>query len=103
MVSIFTTSSDNINIYNNNFGPWGWGGGFGWGWNQWNNFNNTNVSRSTDGSLYIDLIDAQKKELIWQGKGSGYLVTRNMEKKEERIKEFVTNIMEKYPPGMDKK
>ncbi|MDB4402725.1 DUF4136 domain-containing protein, partial [Algibacter sp.] len=39
-----------------------------------------------------------KKELVWQGMGTGYL-SRNMEKKEARIKEFVTKIMEKYPPG----
>ncbi len=102
LVSIFTKSRENINVYNNN----GFGGfGYGWGWSPfyWNNFNNTSVSRSTQGSLYIDLIDAKKKELVWQGKGDGYLVTRNMEKKEERINEFVTHIMEKYPPGMEKK
>ncbi len=101
LVSIFTKSSERINVFNNGFGP-GFGWGWGWGWSPflWNNFNTTSVSRSSEGSLYIDLIDAKKKELVWQGTGSGYLVTRNMEKKEARIKEFVTNIMEKYPPGM---
>ena len=48
-------------------------------------------------TLYIDLIDAYKKELVWQGIGTGYL-TKSMNKKEERIKEFVSKIMEKYPP-----
>jgi len=48
--------------------------------------------------LYIDLIDANKKELVWQGMGVGYLSQR-MDKKEERIKEFVAKIMERYPPG----
>ena len=42
-----------------------------------------------------------KKELVWQGMGTGYL-SRNMDKKEERIKEFVSEIMKKYPPGMVK-
>ena len=82
-------------------GAWGWGGwgpwggfgpGWGWGWNQ------PTVSTSTQGTLYIDLIDAKKKELVWQGMGTGYL-SRNMEKKEARIKEFVEEIMTKYPPG----
>ena len=45
----------------------------------------------------IDLIDAKKKELIWQGQGVGYL-TKNIEKKDERIREFVKKIMERYPP-----
>lgn len=96
LVSLFTKSREKINIYNDNFGPYG----YGWGWHPWywNHYNNTSVSRSTEGVLYVDLIDASKKELVWQGMGSGYL-TQNMEKKESLIKEFVAKIMEKYPPG----
>ncbi|NMH89735.1 DUF4136 domain-containing protein [Flavivirga algicola] len=105
LISLFTKSQQRVDVYNNSwgyggwgwggFGPgWGWGGfgpGWGWGWNQ------PSVSTSTQGTLYIDLIDANKKELVWQGMGTGYL-SRNMEKKEARIKEFVTEIMTKYPP-----
>jgi len=101
LVSLFTKSQQRVDVYNNSwgYGGWGWGGygsfgpGWGWGWNQ-----QPNISTSTQGHLYIDLIDANKKELVWQGMGTGYL-SRNMEKKEARIKEFVTKIMEKYPPG----
>ncbi|MCF8274602.1 MAG: DUF4136 domain-containing protein [Flavobacteriaceae bacterium] len=98
LISLFTKSNQRVNVYNNYWGngAWGWGGfgpGWGWGWNQ------PNVTTSTEGTLYIDLIDANKKELVWQGMGTGYL-SRNMDKKEERIKEFVAKIMEKYPPGM---
>lgn len=99
LVSIFTKSRERINVYNN-----GWGGyGYGWGWSPWywGGYGYGNVSRSTEGSLYIDLIDAAKKELVWQGVGTGYL-TNTMSKKEERIKEFVMKIMEKYPPGAGK-
>ena len=94
LVSIFTKSREKINVYNDGFGPYG----YGWGWYPWywNSYNT--VSRSTEGVLYIDLIDAKKKELVWQGQGTGYL-TQNMEKKEERIKEFVNKILENYPPG----
>jgi hypothetical protein len=98
LISLFTKSNQRVDVYNNYWGngAWGWGGfgpGWGWGWNQ------PNVTTSTEGTLYIDLIDANKKELVWQGMGTGYL-SRNMDKKEERIKEFVAKIMEKYPPGM---
>lgn len=99
LVSIFTKERQEVNVWrNNSFG----GFGYGWGWSPfYNNFNN-NVSTSTQGSLYIDLIDAKKKELVWQGKGSGYLRSySNVDKKEARIKEFVTEIMTKYPPGAD--
>lgn len=96
LVSLFTKERQEVNIYNNGYG-------YGWGWSPfYNNFNN-NVSTSTQGSLYIDLIDAKKKELVWQGKGSGYLNTSsNVDKREARIKEFVAEIMTKYPPGFEK-
>lgn len=100
LVSIFTKSQQRVDVYNNNWGlgGWGWGGfgGWGWGWNQ-----QPMVSTTTEGTLYIDLIDSNKKELIWQGMGTGYLSQR-MDKKEERIKEFVSKVMEKYPPAMEK-
>ncbi len=97
LVSLFTKSQQRVNVYNNawGYGGWGWGGfgpGWGWGWN-----NQPTVSTRTQGVLYVDLIDANKKELVWQGMGTGYL-SQNMEKKEIRIKEFVSKIMEKYPP-----
>jgi hypothetical protein len=38
------------------------------------------VSSTTEGTLYIDLIDAKKKELVWEGQGVGYL-TQNREQK----------------------
>jgi hypothetical protein len=99
LVSIFTKSNQRVDVYNNNWGvgAWGWGGPrWGWGWNM-----QPTVSTTTQGVLYVDLIDANKKELVWQGQGTGYL-SKNVDKKEERIKEFVTKIMEKYPPGMEK-
>ncbi|SFZ93262.1 protein of unknown function [Flaviramulus basaltis] len=96
LVSLFTKSQQRVDVYNNSwgYGGWGWGGYGPWGWG----YNQPNTSVTTQGVLYIDLIDANKKELVWQGMGTGYL-SKNMEKKEERIKEFVSEIMGKYPPG----
>ncbi|MFY0603213.1 MAG: DUF4136 domain-containing protein [Flavobacteriaceae bacterium] len=96
LVSIFTKSRDRVNVTtNNNFG-WGWG----WGWNpwMWGGMNQTNVNQYTEGTLFIDFIDKQKKELVWQGVGSGMMKFRSREKKEKRIKEFVKEIISKYPP-----
>ncbi|MEQ9583155.1 MAG: DUF4136 domain-containing protein, partial [Arenibacter sp.] len=82
-----------------------WGAGFyGWGWSPfyWGSpyFGGNNVSTRTEGSIYIDIIDAKNKELVWQGRGVGTLNNiRNMEKKEKRIQEFVSEILEAYPPG----
>ena len=98
LVSIFTKTKENVNIYNNNLGYGGW---YGWGWQPfyWGTGYNT-VSSTTEGTLYIDFIDADRKELVWQGMGSAALVTsNNIERKEERIKEIVKEIIERYPPG----
>ena len=35
--------------------------------------------------------------MIWQGEGVGYL-TKNNAKKDERVKEFVSEILAQYPP-----
>ncbi len=108
LVSIFTKEREQVDVYNNNFG-WGWGGAWGWGWGGfynpwmwgpgWGGAWGPNVSTRTEGSLYIDLIDTKSKGLVWQGRGVGNLNnTKNIEKKEERIKEFVAEIMSSYPP-----
>ncbi|MDC6391139.1 DUF4136 domain-containing protein [Maribacter sp. PR1] len=104
LISIFTKEQERVDIYNNNFGwggawgwgynPYAWGPGWGWGWG------GSSVSTRTQGSLYIDLIDTNNKELVWQGKGEGTLAnTNNIEKKEQRIREFVSQILEQYPPN----
>ncbi len=100
LVSIFTTEREKVNVYNNV--GWGWGWGWGWGYSPWmwgGGAWGPSVSTSTEGALYIDLIDASKKELVWQGRGTGHLDnTRDVARKEERIREFVAKIMEAYPP-----
>ena len=107
LISIFTKEQERVDVYNNNFGwggVWGWGGAWGWGpglgWGNGFGWGGNNVSVSTQGSLYIDLIDNKTNELVWQGKGEGTLSnTNNIAKKEERIREFVSQILEQYPPN----
>jgi hypothetical protein len=96
LVGIFAKSREKVNINQNQNNQ-----GFGWRWNPWmmNGLNsNIQVSQFSEGTLFIDFIDTTKKELIWQGIGSGALKTQNREKKEIRIKEFVAEIMTQFPP-----
>ena len=93
MVNIFTKTRENVNVYRNV--------GFGYGWGPWYGGYNQNVSRDTQGTLYIDFIDAKDKQLVWQGTGQGYL-THNQNRKDERITTFVSKILERYPPGASK-
>jgi len=107
LVNIFTDANKEVNVNNwgglygygwgGGWGPyWGWGGPWGWGGNY------TSVSTTTQGTLYIDLIDASKKDLVWQGAGSGVL-TQDRNKKQDRINEFVEKIIAEFPPQKDKK
>ena len=95
LISIFTKSREQVNVTDNNIGY-----GFGWGYNPWfmGGSTNFNINQYTEGTLFIDFIDKEKKELIWQGVGSGALRLQNKEKKEARIKEFVKEIITKFPP-----
>ncbi|WP_297332064.1 DUF4136 domain-containing protein [Flavobacterium sp.] len=95
LINLFTRSNEQVNV--NNWG-YNYGWGWGWGWNPWMwGGNYTTVNTSTEGTLYIDIIDAAKKDLVWQGIGTGVL-TLDREKKQERINEFVTKILKEYPP-----
>jgi len=94
LINFYTKEREQVDVNQFNVG---WGYGWGWGWNPWMWGGNTSVTRYPEGTLYIDLIDAKKKELIWQGEGEGVL-TKDTNKKDEVIKEFVTKILEQYPP-----
>lgn len=99
LVNIFTKEREQIDVNQFNMG---WGYGWGWGWNPYLWGGNTYVSSSTQGTLYIDLIDAKKKELIWEGEGIGVL-TENRREKEKQINEFVAKILAQFPPEQSKK
>lgn len=95
LVNFFTKSREqvDVNAFNNS-----WGYGYGYGWNPyiWGG-NRTTVRTTTQGTLFIDLIDAKKKEMVWQGEGQGEIF-KNQNNKEERIGEFVKEILKQYPP-----
>ena len=98
LISIFTKSREQINVTDNNLGY-----GFGCGYNPWFfGSTNLNINQYTEGTLFIDFIDKNKNELIWQGIGSGAMKLSNIDKKEERINEFVNKIILAYPPNQKK-
>jgi hypothetical protein len=99
LVNIAVNAKDRVVIQNNNFG-WGF-----WGWNPWafgpwgNGFNNT-VTTQTEGELFIDIIDAKTKRLVWQGKGKGG-ISEYSKNRDERIQTFVGEILKNYPPILE--
>ena len=100
LINISTKEREQVNVNQFNAG-WGYGWGFGWNPMFWGDGMN-NVSTYAEGTLLIDIIDASKKELIWQGEGVGHL-TQDTDRKDDNIKGFVTRILSQYPPIMAKK
>ncbi len=94
LINILTKEREQVDVNQYNTG---WGYGWRYGWNPYFWGGRTYVSTSTEGTLYIDLIDAKKKELVWEGEGIGYL-TENRNEKENQINEFVAKILEQFPP-----
>lgn len=94
IIGIYTKENQRIDIYQ---------GYYGWGWYPYYYpFGPaSSISKSTEGTLFIDILDAQSKNLIWQGIGYADLITGDMEKKEKRIQEIVAKILEAYPPQRD--
>ncbi len=99
LINIFTKERERLDVDQFNVG---WGYGWGWGWNPYLWGGRTYVNSSTEGTLYIDFIDAKKKELVWQGEGVGNL-TDNRNEKESQINEFVAKILAQYPPSITRK
>jgi hypothetical protein len=92
LINIATKSSENIYIDNSFYSPYytGWYPYYGRGHRQ--------VAYSTSqGALYIDVIDTKSKQLIWQGKGIGVLSSKKADR-DELVNNYVTKILEVYPP-----
>lgn len=98
LVSFFTKERERVDVYNDYYG-------YGWGWNPYwyGGYYGNTVSSTTEGTLFIDFIDAKTNELVWQGMGTANLINSSMEKKEARIQEIVNQILAQYPPGSEKK
>jgi hypothetical protein len=88
LVSIFTKAREQVDIYEPRWTPY-----------YYNPFQSTQISKYTEGTLFIDLIDPDGKKLIWQGIGNGFLTkSSSPEKREANIQLFVKEILEKFPP-----
>ena len=55
------------------------------------------VMQYTVGVVSIDLIDAQKRQLVWQGVSSSLVKSAGQEKSDQGIETVVANIFAKYP------
>ena len=83
--------------FSNGFGP-GWGGwdsGWGSGWGS--GFSTTTVQSYYEGTVVINMVDANHQKLVFQGASSQDISSR-AEKNTKRLCKAVNEIFEKYPP-----
>lgn len=63
-------------------------------------FGGANVQQYKEGTITIDLVDANKNELLWRGVGEMEVNNRNIS--EEKVYQAVSNILREYPPRGDR-
>ena len=95
-IAVYTKVKDKISVTSYGYGyapyyTWGyWGPGRG----------AVDVRQYEEGTLIIDLVDAQAKEMVWRGMASKALPSApSPEKIDKIIDNVVAKIFEKYPPG----
>jgi hypothetical protein len=77
--------------------PYGAGYGYRWG----GGFSTTtiNVENYVEGTLFVDIIDVSKKQLVWQGRATKTIdPDSESDKREYNINQAVKQIFTKYPP-----
>ena len=88
-----TATATNTGGYYGRGYRYGYGGGF--------STTTINYDTYVDGTLFIDMIDASKKQLVWQGRGTKTLDPEaTPQKREENINYAVKQIFTKYPPAI---
>ena len=92
LLLVFHTGlQDKVNVtdygYRYSYDYWGWGG------------RDIDVYQYTEGTLIVDMIDRNTKELVWRGSATATVdESASTEKREETITKAIMGILENYPP-----
>jgi hypothetical protein len=73
---------------------WGWRGGYGGG-----GMSTSTVQQIPVGTLIVDIVDAQRKELVWRGTATDTLSpTSSPEEKDKKLSEAISKMFANFPP-----
>jgi len=72
----------------NGFGPWAFGGGFG----------TIDVNTLVQGTLVVDMYDANTKKMVWRGVATD-TVSEKPSKNTARINKALAKMFRRYPPS----
>ncbi len=75
----------------------GWG--YGWGWYGGMGTTTSTVQEIPVGTLVVDLVDVQRKELVWRGVAKSQLDSEaSAEQRQERLDDAMKQLFASYPP-----
>jgi hypothetical protein len=78
-----------------NMGGYGYGYRYGWG----GGTTTINYDSYVEGTVFVNMIDAAKNEVVWQGRGVGTVDPEaSAEKREKNINYGIKQIFTTYPP-----
>jgi hypothetical protein len=75
------------------------GPGWGWGWGWPGGFATTTVQTIYEGTLVLNMVDARRKQLVFQGTSTETISSRPA-KNTRKMAKAVNEIFEKYPPQL---
>lgn len=76
-----------------------YGAGYGYRWGGGFSTTTIDVDRYVEGTLFVDMIDVSKKQLVWQGRAVKTIDPESSaEKRESTINNAVKQIFTHYPP-----
>jgi hypothetical protein len=96
-VNFIVTTQQNVN-YTTYHSGWGYRGGW-YGGGVGMSTSHTTANEWTEGTLLIDLFDADAKELVWRGTATAEIREGlPPEERNKRINQVVAKMLERYPP-----
>jgi hypothetical protein len=81
----------------------GWGGGR-WGrWGGWGGWGGPDIAQTTAqprmmGILAIDLVDVQRKQMVWRGQATEDSVSNTQQGDEKQVQKSLEKMFKQYPP-----
>lgn len=73
--------------------------GYGYGWRGWGTPSRVDVYQYQQGTLILDVIDSQSKQLMWRSFAQGAIDPYSpSEKREQRLNEVMARMLTNFPP-----
>ena len=92
-----TTTPTTVPVATTRYGYYGYRRNYYSTWGAYQYGTETHVSQYTEGTFNIDVIDARKKQLVWEAVGVGKVSDKAFKELDVRVRTRVPEIFELYP------